>query len=58
LSHQRGKKQTKKTQKNQNPTKCPKFKCNRVSVSFSVCRCGLVVVSSKEERKKELEAGL
>jgi hypothetical protein len=29
------------------------FKCNKVSVSFSACRYSLVVVSSKEERKKE-----
>jgi hypothetical protein len=38
--------------KNKNTTKCPKFKCNTVSVRFSACRCSLVVVSSKEERKK------
>jgi hypothetical protein len=51
LSHQMGK-NNKKNQKNQNTTKCPKFKCNTVSVSFSACRCSLVVVSSKEEEKK------
>jgi hypothetical protein len=39
-------------QTNKNPTKCPKFKCNKVSVSFLACRCSLVVVSSKEGRKK------
>jgi peptidoglycan biosynthesis protein MviN/MurJ (putative lipid II flippase) len=37
----------------QNPTKCPKFKCNRVSVSFSACRCNSVVLSSKVGRKRE-----
>jgi hypothetical protein len=35
------------------PTKCPKFKCDTVSVSFSACRCCSVVVSSKEERKRK-----
>jgi hypothetical protein len=37
------------------PTKCPKFKCNTVSVSFSACRCSSVVFSSKvgRERKKK-----
>jgi hypothetical protein len=50
LSHQRGKKQT--TKKPQNTTKCPKFKCNTVSVSFSACKCSSVV-SSKEEREKK-----
>jgi hypothetical protein len=50
FSHQRGKKPKKQ---NKNTTKCPKFKCNTVSVSFSACRCSLVVVSSKEERKKK-----
>jgi hypothetical protein len=57
LSHQRGKKKTNKTiqsNSNKKPTKCPKFKCNTVSVSFSACRCSLVVVSSKEERKKRV----
>jgi hypothetical protein len=53
LSHQRGKKQKKKTPNPQNTTKCPKFKCNKVSVSFSACRCSSVVVSSKEEREKK-----
>jgi hypothetical protein len=37
--------------KQKKTTKCPKFKCNTVSVSFSACRCSSVV-SSKEERKK------
>jgi predicted transcriptional regulator len=50
LSHQ-GKKNKKKIQ---NTTKCPKFKCNTISVSFSACRCSSVVVSSKEERKKKV----
>jgi hypothetical protein len=61
LSHQRGKKpnQTKQNKTTQNKTKkdtpkCPKFKCNVVSVSFSACRCSSVVVSSKEERKKRV----
>jgi hypothetical protein len=40
-------KQTKTT------SKCPKFKCNTVSVSFSTCSCSSVVVSSKGERKKK-----
>jgi hypothetical protein len=59
LSHQRGKipkrpNQNKRTQNKKNTTKCPKFKCNTVSVSFSACRCSSVVVSSKEERKKRV----
>jgi hypothetical protein len=56
LSHQRGKK-TKPNppkQNKKNTTKCSKFKCNTVSVSFSACRCSSVVVSSKEERKKRV----
>jgi hypothetical protein len=36
-----------------NPTKCPKFKCNTVSVSFSACRCNSIVLSSKVGRKRE-----
>jgi hypothetical protein len=44
----------KKNPKIQNTTKCPKFKCNTVSVSLSACRCSSVVVSSKEERKKRV----
>jgi hypothetical protein len=40
------------TKQNTKPTKCPKFKCNTVSVSFSACRCSSVVVSSKVEREK------
>jgi hypothetical protein len=52
LSHQRGKTTT-TTKKKQSTTKCPKFKCNTVSISFSACRCSSVVVSSKEERKKK-----
>jgi peptidoglycan biosynthesis protein MviN/MurJ (putative lipid II flippase) len=35
------------------PTKCPKFKCNTVSVSFSACRCNSFVLSSKVGRKRE-----
>jgi hypothetical protein len=35
------------------PTKCPKFKCNTVSVSFSACRCNSVVLSSKVGGKRE-----
>jgi hypothetical protein len=56
LSHQRRKNKTTKNNK-KNPTKCPKFKCNTVSVSFSACRCSFVVVSSKEERRKKKESG-
>jgi hypothetical protein len=38
--------------------KCPKFKCNTISVSFSACRCNLVVLSSKVGRKrKKKESG-
>jgi hypothetical protein len=40
-----------------NPTKCPKFKCNTVSVSFSACRCSSVVFSSKVGREKKKESG-
>jgi hypothetical protein len=48
-----------KQNKKKNTTKCPKFKCNTVSVSFSACRCSLVVVSSKvgRERGKKKESG-
>jgi hypothetical protein len=59
LSHEKEKKKPKKQKKkktkkqNQNTTKCPKFRCNTVSVSSSACRCSLVVISSKEEKKKE-----
>jgi hypothetical protein len=37
LSHQRGKKLKTKQHKTKikKPTKCPKFKCNTVSISFS-----------------------
>jgi hypothetical protein len=51
--HQRGKK-PKKENKEKSTTKCPKFKYNTVSVSFSACRCSSVVVSSKKERKKRV----
>jgi hypothetical protein len=44
----------KKRKQNKNTTKCPKFKCNTVSVSFSACRCSSVVVSSKVGRKKRV----
>jgi hypothetical protein len=42
------------------PTKCPRFKCHTVSVSFSSCRCSSVVFSSKvgREKKKSLETVL
>jgi hypothetical protein len=36
-----------------NPNKCPKFKCNTVSVSFSSCKCNSVVLSSKIGRKRK-----
>jgi hypothetical protein len=40
------------------PTKCPKFKCNTVSVSFSACRCNSVVLSSRVGTKtKKKESG-
>jgi hypothetical protein len=40
------------------PTKCPKFKCNTVSVSFSACRCNLAFLSSKVGRqRKKKESG-
>jgi hypothetical protein len=47
---------TKPPQKNQNTAKCPKFKCNTVSVSFSAFRCSSVVVSSKVRREKKKRA--
>jgi hypothetical protein len=49
-----------KQNKTKKPPECPKFKCNTFSVSFSACRCILVVVSSKvgREKKKSLETGL
>jgi hypothetical protein len=49
MAKKKTKKRTRTTTKN--ITKCPKFKCNTVSVSFSVCRYSSVVVLSKEERK-------
>jgi hypothetical protein len=42
-----------KNKKQENPTKGPKFKYNTISVSFSACRCSLVVFSSKVGRKKK-----
>jgi hypothetical protein len=47
--------------KRKNPTKCPKFKCNTVSVSFSAYSCNSVVLSSKagrQRKKKSLETVL
>jgi hypothetical protein len=41
------------THKKIKPTKCPKFKCNTISVSFSACKCSLVVFSSKVGREKK-----
>jgi hypothetical protein len=41
-----------------NPTNCPKFKCNTVSVKFSACRCNSVVLSSKVGRKREKKNSL
>jgi hypothetical protein len=41
------------------PTKCPKFKCSTVSVSFSACRCNSVLSSKVgRKRKKSLETVL
>jgi hypothetical protein len=47
-------KKPKKQKENQNTTKCPKFRCNTVSVSFSACRCSSVVVTSKKREKKRV----
>jgi hypothetical protein len=41
------------THTHKNPSKCPKFKCNTVSLSFSACKCNLVVLSSKVGRKEK-----
>jgi hypothetical protein len=38
-------------------TKCPKFKCNTVSVGCSACRCISVVFSSKVGREKKKDSG-
>jgi hypothetical protein len=69
LSHQRGTKtKTKqnkarqhkaknKTKQKKKPRKCPKFKRNTVSVSFSACRCSSVVFSLKVGREKKKESG-
>jgi hypothetical protein len=46
-----------KQQQQQKPTKCLKFKCNTVSLSFSACRCSSVVFSSKVAREKKKESG-
>jgi hypothetical protein len=42
------------------PTKCLKFKCNTVSVSFSAYRCSSVVFTSKvgREKTRSLKTGL
>jgi hypothetical protein len=40
--------------KTKKPQKCPRFKCNTISVSFSACRCSSVAVSSKVGRKKRV----
>jgi hypothetical protein len=57
LSHQRRKKlkqnKTAQYKNKKNPTKCPKFKCNTVSVSFSACRCSSVVSSKTGRKNKE-----
>jgi hypothetical protein len=44
---------TTQKQKQKNTTKCPKFRCDTVSVSFSAYRFSSVVVSSKGEREKK-----
>jgi hypothetical protein len=46
-----------KAKQNKKPTKCPKFRCNTVSISFSSCRCSSVVVSSKVGREEKKESG-
>jgi hypothetical protein len=43
--------------KKKSPTKCPQFKCNTVSVSFSACKCNSVVLSSKVGRKRKKASG-
>jgi hypothetical protein len=42
------------------PSKCCKFKCNTISLSFLACRCSSVILSSKvgREKKKSVETGL
>jgi hypothetical protein len=63
MSHQRGTKtktkenKTAQSKKKKNPTKCPKFKCNTVSVNFLACKCSSFIVLSKGERKKKIESG-
>jgi hypothetical protein len=49
-----------KRKRKKKPTKCPKFKCNTVSISFLACRYSSVVFSSKvgREKKKSLETVL
>jgi peptidoglycan biosynthesis protein MviN/MurJ (putative lipid II flippase) len=46
-------KQNHTKQNKKNPTKCPKFKYNTVSVSFSACKCSSFVFSSKVGREKK-----
>jgi hypothetical protein len=41
------------THRHKSPTKCLKFKCNTVSVSFLACRCNSVVLSSKVGRNRK-----
>jgi hypothetical protein len=51
----------KQQQQQKKPTKCPKFKCNTVSVNFSTCRSNSVVLSSnvgRKRKKKSLETVL
>jgi hypothetical protein len=60
LSYQRGKKQSKEnktTQNKKNTTKCPKFKCNTVSVSFLACRCSSVLSHQRKGEGKKKESG-
>jgi hypothetical protein len=45
------------THKKSKLTKCPKFKWNTVSVSFSACRCNSIVFSSKVGRENKTESG-
>jgi hypothetical protein len=50
----------KKNPKNKNKTKCPKFKCNTVSVRPSACSSHVHLLSHqrKTKKKKGLETGL
>jgi hypothetical protein len=54
LSHQRGEKQKKpKKQTKKNTTKCPKFKCNTVSVSFQHAAVVQLLSHQRREKKKK-----